>query len=116
MGKLKLASVYATTVPRLYLCAKVLGVELCKFILDEIDMDISRVASYTDSKVTLGYITNETRKFYNFAANSIQKIWFSFTPTSINSADHGRFLAQENGESSDSEFWTVARNSALKCK
>jgi hypothetical protein len=32
--------------------------------LKEIDMEIAQVTYYTDSKVVLGYITNENKRFY----------------------------------------------------
>lgn len=37
-------------------------------------MEIADVAYYTDSKVVLGYIANESRRFYIYVANQVQII------------------------------------------
>lgn len=64
MGKAKLALQSAPTIPRLELCAAVLAVELADLIQDELDLRLDAVKSYTDSKVVLGYIFNESKRFY----------------------------------------------------
>lgn len=64
MGKVKLAPFPEHTIPRLELCAAVLAVELADLISSEIDMDLDTITFYTDSKVVLGYIHNQTRCFY----------------------------------------------------
>ncbi|KAK3730882.1 hypothetical protein QZH41_002987 [Actinostola sp. cb2023] len=43
-------------------------------ILKEIDIEIAEVIYCTDSKVVLGYITNESRRFYVYVANRVQFI------------------------------------------
>ncbi|KAI4905746.1 hypothetical protein NFI96_003038 [Prochilodus magdalenae] len=50
MGKAKLAPRPEHTVPRLELCAAVLGVELADLIRSELDMQIDAATFYTDSK------------------------------------------------------------------
>ena len=59
LGKAKLAPPQATTIPRLELCAAVLGVELTELITEELDLQADSITYYSDSKVVLGYITNE---------------------------------------------------------
>lgn len=94
LGKAKLAPPHATTIPRLELCAAVLGVEVTEVVLEELALQPHPVKYYTDSKVTLGYIQNETRRFYVYVANRVQRIRRYSTPdqwkyvaTDLNPAD-----------------------------
>lgn len=68
------------TVPRLELCAAVLAVELADLISSELDMQIDAMTFYTDSKVVLGYICNEPRRFYVCVSNRITHIRSSSHP------------------------------------
>ena len=43
-------------------------------ITKEIDMEISETLFYTDSKVVLGYMCNESRRFQIYVANRVQTI------------------------------------------
>ena len=43
-------------------------------IMKEIDMEISETVFYTDSKVVLGYMCNESRRFHIYVANRVQTI------------------------------------------
>ncbi len=51
MAKSKLAPYPAHTVPRLELCAAVLAVELAELITEELDLELTAVKFYTDSKM-----------------------------------------------------------------
>lgn len=62
MGKAKVAPKHGHTIPRLELCAAVLGVEIYETILDE--FELRKVTFFTDSKVVLGYINNETNSTF----------------------------------------------------
>ncbi|XP_075533172.1 uncharacterized protein LOC142566217 [Dermacentor variabilis] len=95
MGKAKLAPQPEHTIPRLELCAAVLAVEMTDSILRELGFRPNSVTFYTDSKVVLGYIYNETRRFYVYVANRVQRIRSSTQPeqwkyvhTDENPADH----------------------------
>ena len=48
-GKAKLAPPHATTIPRLELCAAVLGVEATEVVLEELAVQPHSVTYYTDS-------------------------------------------------------------------
>lgn len=43
-------------------------------VIKGIDMGIDEVTFYTDSKVALGYIQNESRRSYVYVANCVQLI------------------------------------------
>lgn len=71
MDKSKLAPQPAHTIPWLKLCAAVLAVEMADLIKEELDTDIHKITFYTDSRIVLGYISNNTRRFYVYVANRV---------------------------------------------
>ncbi len=95
LGKAKLAPQHKPTIPRLELCAAVLAVEIADLIRHEIDLRLDAIRFYCDSKVVLGYIHNETKRFYVYVHNRVLRIrqssrpeqWF-YVPTELNPADH----------------------------
>lgn len=95
LGKAKLAPQCKPTIPRLELCGAVLAVEMAELILDEMDLKMDAVKFYCDSKVVLGYIHNEVKRFYVYVHNRVQRIrqstkpeqWL-YVPTEHNPADH----------------------------
>lgn len=96
LGKAKLATRPEHTIPRLELCAAVLAVELSELVTSEIDVELNTTSFYTDRKVVLGYIYNETRRFYVYVSNRVHRIRRSsqpqqwhYVPTHLNPADHG---------------------------
>ncbi|KAI3366456.1 hypothetical protein L3Q82_000591 [Scortum barcoo] len=95
MGKAKLTPRPEHTVPRLELCAAVLASELTELISAELDLQLDAITYYTDSKVVLGYIHNETRRFYVYVSNRVLRIRRSSHPnqwryvsSEENPADH----------------------------
>lgn len=100
MGKAKLVPQSEPTIPQLELCAAVLATEMADVIQEELDLKVDAIKFYTDSKVVLGYISNETRRFYVYVHNRVQRIHQSSKPeqwhyvrTEENPADHAsRFL------------------------
>ncbi|XP_073471088.1 uncharacterized protein [Aquarana catesbeiana] len=94
-GKAKLAPKPDHTIPRLELCGTVLAVEIADFILRELDIQIDDVRFYTDSKVVLGYIYNQTKHYYVYVSNRVERIRKSskpeqwhYVPSEINPAAH----------------------------
>ena len=103
-GQSKVATAQTTSIPRLELCAAVLVSQAVHKIEKEIDMEIYEITFYTDSKVVLGYIQNEGRRFYVYVANRVQTIrktsnprQWKFIDTSKNPADLS--TRRLNGES-----------------
>nr|XP_055046841.1 uncharacterized protein LOC129432444 [Misgurnus anguillicaudatus] len=103
-GKAKLTPRPELTIPRLELCAAVLAVEIAETVTDEIDVKFDAVTFYSDSKVVLGYIHNESRRFYVYVNNRVQRIrrstspeQWKYVPTNHNPADHAsRSVSAEN--------------------
>ena len=75
-GQSRVAPVQITSIPCLELCAAVLAAQAVDKITKEIDIDIeiNKAIFYTDSKVVLRYIQNESRRFYGYVANYVQLI------------------------------------------
>ncbi|XP_068210596.1 uncharacterized protein [Palaemon carinicauda] len=94
LGKAKVAPTGGHTIPCLELCAAVLAIEIAQYITDNLDISIETVKYHTDSKVVLGYINNETRRFYTYVANRVERIrrysdssQWNYVPTHHNPAD-----------------------------
>jgi hypothetical protein len=94
LGKAKLAPSQGHTMPRLELCAAVLTTELVQCTKDHLNIPVDSFHMYSDSKVTLGYIHNQVRRFYTYVSNRVACIhkvtspnqWI-FVPTERNPAD-----------------------------
>lgn len=61
-----------------------------------LDIDPDAATYYTDSKVVLGYLNNQTRRFYNYVSNRVavihrrsKPLQWEFVPTAQNPADIG---------------------------
>lgn len=46
-----------------------LAVEITVLIIEELDLEIKTIALHSDSRVVLGYISNESRCFYVYVSN-----------------------------------------------
>lgn len=95
-GKCKVAPKSGHTIPRLELCAAVLAVELGEMLSRELDLPLEDIKYYSDSKVVLGYLSNERRRFYVYVCNRVSRIRKSSSPhqwnyvaTEENPADQG---------------------------
>ncbi|KAM5180734.1 uncharacterized protein ACMZJ9_001273 [Mantella aurantiaca] len=96
MGKTKLTPKPAHTIPRLELCAATLAVEIAEVIENETDFDIDSFEFYTDSKIVLGYLHNQTRQFHVYVSKRVDRIrkfstpeQWHYVPTDLNPADLG---------------------------
>lgn len=69
MGTPKITTRPEQTIPRLELCAALLGVELSDLISGELDFWLNNTNFYMNSKVALRYIYNQTRCFYVYVSN-----------------------------------------------
>ena len=95
MGKTKVAPSTGHTIPRLELCSAVLAVEIWSFISKQLNVPKDNAFFYSDSKVTLGYINNEQRRFHTYVSNRVDKIrlvtnpsQWKYVPSECNPADN----------------------------
>lgn len=51
-----------------------MGVELSELITEELERKPDSVTFYSDSKVVLGYITNDSRRLYVYVSNRVERI------------------------------------------
>ena len=86
----RVAPIHTPSIPRLELCGAVLVTQAVGKLLKEIDMNIDSVTYYTDSKVVLGYIQNESRRFYVYVANRVQIIRRVSEPSQWKHIDTGQ--------------------------
>ena len=109
MAKSRTAPPQFVSVPRLELQATTIAVRMHCLILKEIDLVMSASFFWTDPKITLQYINNETRRFKAYVANRVTEIRDASQPCqgrhrpgSLNPADEAsrgisaqRFLTSE---------------------
>lgn len=74
LGKSRLAPQPDLTIPRLELCAAVMAAEIAEVISEEKDVKFNSISFYTDGKVVLGYINNQSQRFYVYVNNRVQRI------------------------------------------
>ena len=74
IGKSRVAPTKIVTIPRLELAAAVLSVKMSKFLGAEMDLVNVKEGFWVDSRIVLGYIANEARRFHVFVANRVQAI------------------------------------------
>ncbi|XP_041366820.1 uncharacterized protein LOC121381553 [Gigantopelta aegis] len=74
LGKAKVAPRSGHTIPRLELCAAVLAVDIAELLSKQLDIPLNDFHYYTDSRIILGYIHNQTRRCYVYISNQVQRI------------------------------------------
>lgn len=74
MGRSRVAPTKVTTIPRLELSAAVVAVRVSDMLKKEFEVECTQEVFWTDSKVVLGYISNEARRFHVFVANRVERI------------------------------------------
>ncbi len=74
LAKARVTPLRQISVPRLELTAATLSVKIAEVIKNELQFDNIEEHFWTDSKVVLGYICNDARRFHVFVANRVQLI------------------------------------------
>ncbi|XP_074606485.1 uncharacterized protein LOC141859556 [Acropora palmata] len=74
MAKSRVTPLKPVTVPRLELTAAVVSTKISSFLQKELNYQDMQEFFWTDSRVVLGYISNEARRFHTFVANRVQAI------------------------------------------
>ena len=80
MSKAKVTPKKTVTVPRLELAAAVLATQISGFLQRNLDIPELQHHYWCDSRVVLGYIRNNTRRFHVYVANRVQTITNRITP------------------------------------
>jgi len=74
MGKARVTPKRSVSIPRLELAAATVSVKVADVIKEELEYEDVEDHYWTDSKVVLGYISNESRRFHTYVANRVQLI------------------------------------------
>ena len=74
VGKARVAPLKLTTIPRLELAAATISATVSEFLRRELRYEMLNEYYWTDSKIVLGYINNEARRFQVYVANRVQQI------------------------------------------
>lgn len=90
MGKARVAPTKLTTIPRLELSSAVTSVRNGDVAKRELEIENLQEYYWTDSKVVLGYVNNDAKRFHTFVANRIQRIRSSTNP------EQWRHVSSEN--------------------
>ena len=81
MAKSRVSPIKSVTIPRLELTAALISARVNALLRNELEyINLSQVF-WTDSKVVLGYVNNQSRRFHVFVANRIQQIHDLSSPT-----------------------------------
>lgn len=80
IGKSRVTPLKSVTIPRLELTAAVTSVRVSDQLRKELPLENAEEIFWTDSKVILGYIANESRRFHVYVANRVQEIHDKTSP------------------------------------
>ncbi|XP_068735327.1 uncharacterized protein [Montipora capricornis] len=80
MGKARVTPLKPMTMPRLELTAALVSTRVSEQIKKELPLEYHSETFWTDSKVVLGYVKNESRRFHIFVANRVQEIQEKTSP------------------------------------
>ena len=95
MGKARVTPKKIVSIPRLELAAATISVNIGDKLKDELEYEDIKDYYWTDSKVVLGFISNESRRFHTYVANRVQLIHEHTTPSQWNYVETGLNTADE---------------------
>lgn len=74
MGKARVVPKNPMTIPRVELQAALTAARMSSMLKDELKVDVDSETFWTDSKVVLGYLNNDAKRFKIFVANRVAEI------------------------------------------
>ena len=74
VGKARVTPLKHKTIPRLELAAATTSARMSEFVRNELEYPEMKEFFWTDSRVVLGYINNEAKRFHVYVANRVQQI------------------------------------------
>ena len=94
VGKARVTPLKHKTIPRLEFAAANTSARMSEFVRNELEYPEMKEFFWTDSRVVLGYINNEAKRFHAYVADRVQQIrdltdpnaWF-YVATNNNPAD-----------------------------
>ncbi|XP_068742033.1 uncharacterized protein [Montipora capricornis] len=95
LGKARVAPLRSVTIPRLELTAATISVRVANVLKEELDYEELQDFYWTDSKVVLGFISNESRRFHVYVANRVQFIRDQTSPDQWRYVESGSNPADE---------------------
>ena len=110
IGKARVSPLRPITIPRLELTAALVSVKVSCMLQEELDFDDITHVFWTDSKVVLGYIGNDARRFHVFVANRVQQIRENTSP------DQWKYVETENNPADDSSRGLSAQQLNESCR
>ena len=74
VGKARVTPLKHKTIPRLEFAAATTSARMSEFVRNELEYPEMKEFFWTDSRVVLGYINNEAKRFHVYVANRVQQI------------------------------------------
>ena len=74
IGKARVSPLRQRSIPRLELAAATVSAKMSEFLRNELTYSDRSEYFWSDSKIVLGYINNEARRFHVYVANRVQQI------------------------------------------
>jgi hypothetical protein len=112
MAKSRVAPLKPVTIPRLELTATLVSAKVSAFLQKELEYEEMKLFYWTDSKVVLGYISNDARRFHVFVSNRVQQICdltspsqWRYVDTKSNPADFASRGMSAEDLISTTEWW-----------
>ena len=112
MAKARVTPLRAITIPRLELAAAVVSVRIHAILERQLNYQIVKETFWTDSKVVLGYINSDAKRFHVYVANRVQQIrdktspkQWKYVETEKNPADYASRGMSVKAMSSSNMWW-----------